>query len=57
MEDDTFMKLKPTNVRSEAQMLDEDKIDPFFQMMDSGMTIEEICKKMGWETFPEKDEN
>jgi hypothetical protein len=49
MEDDTFMKLKPTNVRSESQMLAEDKVDPFFQMMDSGMTIEEICKKMGWE--------
>ena len=57
MEDDTFMKLKPTKVRSEAQMLDEDKIDLFFQMMDSGMTIEEICKKMGWESFPNKGDN
>ena len=34
MEDDTFMKLKPTNVRSESQMLAEDKVDPFFQMME-----------------------
>ena len=57
MEDDTFMKLKPTKVRSEAQMLDEDKTDLFFQMMDSGMTIEEICKKMGWESFPNKGDN
>ena len=57
MEDDTFMKLKPTKVRSELQMLADDKADPYFQMMESGMTIEEICKKMGWEAFPNKDDN
>ena len=57
MEDDTFMKLKPTNVRSESQMLAEDKVDPFFQMMESGMTIDEICKKMEWESFPNKSDN
>ena len=57
MEDDTFMKLKPTNVRSESQMLAEDKVDPFFQMMESGMAIDEICKKMGWESFPNKGDN
>jgi hypothetical protein len=57
MEDDTFMKLKPTNVRSESQMLADDKVDPFFQMMESGMTIDEICKNMGWESFPNKGDN
>ena len=57
MEDDTFMKLKPTNIRSESQVLAEDKIDPFFQMMESGMTIDEICKKTGFEPFPNKIEN
>ena len=57
MEDDTFMKLKPTKVRSELQMLADDKADPYFQMMESGMTIEEICKKIGWEAFPNKIEN
>ena len=57
MEDDTFMKLKRTNVRSDSQMLAEDKVDPFFQMMESGMTIDEICKKMEWESFPNKGDN
>jgi hypothetical protein len=43
--------------RSELQMLADDKADPYFQMMESGMTIEEICKKMSFEPFTNKIEN
>lgn len=45
MEDDAFMKLEPTKVRRASKVLAEDKVDPFFQLMESGMTIDEICKK------------